>query len=326
AIRRHVLRQTKADLGPFDAIMASTMPPVLVAATARRAAKKTGARFLYHMMDIYPEIAWVSGMAKRSPFTRWLAKVDARNCREAARVVVLSTDMKEALAARGLMTDNVVLLNNFRLEVFEDQGGGPDPMHPAEEAQALTKPEGSLRLLFAGNLGRFQGLTEVVEVVRELLPEHPELELHFVGDGVRRRQLEESSGKFLGRGIYFHGHVSQESAAAWTRTADLSLITLQPGIIRFAFPSKTMTCLCEGSAILAMVETDSSLGRMVVEEGVGSVAGCGDREGLKDQIRVYLRHPSATRKMAERAAELGKEMFRAEVTLPGWARLFEEVL
>lgn len=324
SIRRHVLRQAKTDLGAFDAIMASTMPPVLVAATARRAARKTGARFLYHMMDIYPEIAWASGMARRSPLTRWLAKVDARNCAQAARVIVLSTDMRDSLAARGLETDNVVLLNNFRLESFEDVDGADEK--PAARNLPPSKRTGNLRMLFAGNLGRFQGLSEVVEVVRGMLPENQELELHFLGDGVRRKELEAAAGDFLDQGIFFHGHVSPEEASAWTRSADVSLITLQPGIIRYAFPSKTMTCLCEGSAILAMVEMESALGRMVLKERVGRVAKSGEREDFAKQVRRFLAQPEATTRMAVRSEALGRERFLPEVVLPGWVRLFKEIL
>lgn len=324
-LRRFVLRRTRTEQGPFDAIMATTMPPVLVAATARRAARRTGARFVYHMMDIYPEIAWVSGLAKRNILTRWLAKVDARNCREADRVVVLSQDMKNALEERGLACGHVVIQNNFRLETFDAPQAEGEASDPPEDP-LLRKRLGEFRVLFAGNLGRFQGLDEIVEVVRGMVLEHPELQLHFLGEGVRRFHLEEMAGDFLDVHIHFHGHVPPDVALAWTASADLSLITLQPEIIRYAYPSKTTACLCAGSAVLAMVERDSELGRMVRKEELGFVTPFGDRTGLRRALKFGIENPDKLRNMGFKAIRVGRERFEPGEVLPRWTELFRGLL
>ena len=46
----------KVARGDFDAVMAATTPPVFVAFAARCGAKLKGAKFVYHMQDIYPEV------------------------------------------------------------------------------------------------------------------------------------------------------------------------------------------------------------------------------------------------------------------------------
>ncbi len=318
AVRRTILAAKGGQA--YDAVMASTMPPVLVAASARRAARRRGAAFLYHMMDIYPEIALVSGMKKEGALTRWLGRVDARNCEQAARVIVLSEDMKEALALRGLDVANVELRNNFRLESFDgDETGAALP-------PGLAKPEGAFRLLFAGNLGRFQGLEQVLEAVQLLAPDHPELRLDFLGEGHARARLEEQAGALLGRQVFFHGYLPLEQAAAAVRTADLSLVTLQPDIIRYAYPSKTMTCLAEGSPLLAMVESDSELARMVRDEQVGFVAPQEDPAALAEALREALATaPTQRAAMGARARDLAERAFTTDSSLPWWCKLFRDL-
>lgn len=324
-IRRFILRQAKTEQGPFDSIMATTMPPVLVAAAARRAAQKTGARFLYHMMDIYPEIAWVSGLAKKNFFTRWLAKVDLRNCREAARVIVLSSDMEDSLRDRGLETQNIVRLNNFRLESFSTDGKTDAPAAKIPLDPDALRVDGAFTLLFAGNLGRFQGLEDVVEVVRKTLPECPNLQLHFLGDGVRRAALEEAAGEDLGHSIFFHGHVSSETAALWTRRAALNLVTLQPDIIRYAYPSKTTTCFCMGSPILAIVEPESELAQLLRETRTGYVVQHGAPAALQSTIQYVYAHREPLEAMRERAFQVGQKIFDPSTVLPNWTRLYTEL-
>jgi len=314
AVRRTIRKARGAQA--FGAVMASTMPPVMVAGTARRAAQKTGAAFYYHMMDIYPEIALVSGMKKEGWLTRWLARIDARTCEQARKVIVLSEDMRDAIAARGLRVDNVAIQNNFRLESFQDQEPPPLP-------ESLQKPEGSFRLLFAGNLGRFQGLEQVLEAMHAVHQDLPHLRLDFLGEGHGRQRLEEQAGDLLGKQVFFHGYLPIEQAAQMVDTADLSLVSLQQDIIRYAYPSKTMTCLAEGSPLLAMVEEDSELARMVREEQVGYVAPQNDPQALADVLRTAAAASEETRReQGQRAKALAERAFTAEAALPFWSQLF----
>ena len=50
--------------------------------------------------------------------------------------------------------------------------------------------------------------------------------------------------------------------------ADLGVVSLRPGVISSAYPSKTMTYLRHGCPILAFVEPESELATMVVG-GIG---------------------------------------------------------
>lgn len=314
AVRRTIRKARGAEA--YGAVMASTMPPVMVAGTARRAAQNTGADFYYHMMDIYPEIALVSGMKKEGWLTRWLARIDARTCRQARKVIVLSEDMRDAIAARGLDVGNVMIQNNFRLESFQEQAPPPLP-------EALQKPEGAFRLLFAGNLGRFQGLEQVLDAMHAVHQDLPHLRLDFLGEGHGRQRLEEQAGDLLNTQVFFHGYLPIEQAAQMVETADLSLVSLQQDIIRYAYPSKTMTCLAEGSPLLAMVEEDSELARMVQQEQVGYVAPQNNPQALADVLRKAAAAPEETRReQGQRAKALAERAFTADAALPFWSELF----
>lgn len=313
AIFAHILLRRKRNR--YDVVMASTMPPVLVAAMARVCARLRGGVFVYHMMDIYPEIALTSGMAKRGLLTRWLAGVDRRNCARAARVVVLSSDMEQALYARGLTNENVVVFNNFQLEAFDGEGSMP---------AGLEKPEGSFRLLFAGNIGRFQGLENIIEALA-LIDDLPELRLDLLGDGAGRAALEQLAGDRLDKTVFFHGYQPLENAVHVIATADLGLITLSPEIYRLAYPSKTMTYLGVGAPLLLAIESDSSLARMVEAEGIGYHAPQADPEALAAAIRRAVAEKGDLGAKRQRAKALAEREFTASAVLPRWLRLFQEL-
>src|SRR5699024_6155739 len=102
-------------------VMCSTSPPVMLAAAVSLAARLKGARFIYHCMDIHPEIGALSGEFRNPLVFRILQAVDRATCRRSAAVVVLSGDMRNALLERdSRLADRIVVLNNFDLPDFDE--------------------------------------------------------------------------------------------------------------------------------------------------------------------------------------------------------------
>jgi glycosyltransferase involved in cell wall biosynthesis len=295
--------------------MVATMPPVFLAAAVRFGASLTGASFIYHVMDIYPEAAVINNRIQEGLLTRWARKIDRKNCSRAIKVVVLSEDMRDTLAERGASVSNVQILNNFQLESFGNKGHLPD---------AMRKPEGSFRLLFAGNIGRSQSLNTVITAFSDL-DDLSGLRLDILGDGAARKTLELQAGERLGRNIFFHGYQPIENAIHMIATADLSLITLNPELYRIAYPSKTMSYLASGSPLLVMVEERSSLARMVRTEGVGYVSPQGEADALAMTIRQAYEDTEGRQAMRTRALSLAVREFTADAVLPKWAKLFQEI-
>ena len=77
------------------------MPPVFQAALVSFCGRVRGAGFVYHMMDIYPELGIVSGKIRRGLLTKVMEWLDTRTLNRSQAVVVLSADMQCAIESRG---------------------------------------------------------------------------------------------------------------------------------------------------------------------------------------------------------------------------------
>jgi len=159
----------------YDRMTVSTFPPTLMAAVARMIGLFRRTSYIYHCMDLYPEIAQASGMVKKESFAQKIAAwIDKRNCLKAESVVVLSEDMLKTLAGRGIQTSNVKVLNNFIINEVEPEIDLPDTIQ--------LQPD-KFRVLFAGNIGRFQSLDTIVEAAK-IIGFDDRIEFWFVGAGV----------------------------------------------------------------------------------------------------------------------------------------------
>lgn len=299
----------------YDVVMAATTPPVFVALATNLAARITGARSIYHMQDIYPEVLSANNGEPLSAPLRLLRKLDAFTTRSADRVVVLSTDMRDSLADRGHSVEHVRIINNFMPDKDHTAWAGAVP------AVASIEAASSFRVIFAGNLGNFQGLDQVVEAFHILHRRNADVHLLLLGDGAAETELRKQAAALIDDTVFFAGRVPQEVAEAEVASSDLALVTLNPGVIRTAFPSKTMTYLSSGTPVLAAVESESELARTLTSEGIGLACDL-TANSIANAIEQAASATSVDSSVVKAFAE---SYASAEARLPQWASLIGEL-
>jgi glycosyltransferase involved in cell wall biosynthesis len=287
---------------------------VSLAARARRAA------FVYHCMDLHPEIGRLSGEFANPLVYRALARMDRSTMRRASAVVVLSEDMRRSVLDRDpALAPKVVVLNNFDLP--ERSEPGPAPLPPAEP--------GVVRVVFTGNLGRFQGLEDAVAAVAAL-PRDVGVELVLMGQGRARADLE-AAARRLPEGtsrVVLLPHGSVADARALMRSAHVGLVSLMPEVVRYAFPSKTSTYAAESLALLVVAEPDSELATTVRRRGLGWAVAPGDVDGLREALvdaARWVSDPAATTTTRADIAAYADGLSQ-QALLPRWADLVADVL
>ena len=298
--------------GSYDVVMAATTPPILVALTARLASKVSGARFVYHMQDIYPEVLAANEGRPLGVPQQALQRVDSWTTQHADRVVVLSQDMMQTLADRHRI-DHVRVINNFL----------PDASHSSDskELETVTWVADSFQVVFAGNLGNFQGIDHVIEAFALLDESGVEAHLVLVGSGAAEEELRTQAATMLDRRVFFAGRMSQSNAEQIVSASDLALVTLNKGVIATAFPSKTMTYLSCGTPVLAAVEHDSELATLLRTENVGTSCQLDARS-----IATAIEEAAAAQPIETRAVEAVAASYASAASrLPEWAALFGEL-
>lgn len=313
SLRLGLILLQKAVLGRYDVIMISTSPPVLGGIAASIASKLTGARLIYHCMDIHPEIGKISGEFSNALVFKTLLKLDSLTCQRADPVVVLSKDMERALRLRpGGDSFSIKVLNNFSLPAEKTL---PDDL-------PFEWPSAAFTLLFAGNLGRFQGLDTLVEAMGKLR-HRQDVEVVMMGDGVAKHSLQMSAKK-IGARIRFVGHQPVEVAKAAMLKADACFVSLTADIYRYAYPSKTMTYLEQGCPLVVVVEPESELALNVTKGGYGYTVAPGECEALAALLERIADMEGGVARLRQKAKAKGKQVFSENIVLPQWEYLLQK--
>ena len=300
-------------MGHVDVVMAASTPPIAVAHVAGWLARRKGAAFVYHKQDIYPEVALRPGSTPGA-VARFLRSIDGRTDRSATKVVVLSRDMAATTRQRGARSDQIAVINNFdpwRLDGMRLDG-------PA------VRSGGELQVVFAGNLGRFQNLETLFEAMVDLRDDT--IRFHFFGEGALKGRLTDLvREKGLGR-VVVHGYEEPGRLATFLScSADLGVVSLAPGVIRAAYPSKTMSYLRHGVPLLALVDADSELAATVRRAGVGCQIDPANLAELVGTLRHLVKDRSQLDSARERAQRLYVDEFDRDRRLRDWDGIFAEV-
>ncbi|MES0872506.1 glycosyltransferase family 4 protein [Sinimarinibacterium thermocellulolyticum] len=299
-----------------DVVVAATTPPVLPAWLMSTICRVRRMHFVYHYQDLHPESLSLIGAIRPSWLLSALSVLDRVSTRRAVRRVVLSNDMGRALQSRPRCGElDYTVLNNF------DPG---EVEAPTDADTPVQLPGAGIRVLFAGNLGLFQGLEEVIDAFTAL-GEQREVCLILLGDGALRSRLIQRAGACLGKTVFFLDRCTPEQAKRVMRAADLGLVSLSPGVIRYAYPSKVMTYLDAGLPLLAVVEPQSELGRMIVDVGIGHVCAPGSAEHLVQTLKVIAEKRVPCEDMRGRCRAIATERFHREQALRRWVDLFADV-
>lgn len=294
----------------YDLITVATMPPVVMGVVARVIRRLTGTPFLYHLMDIYPEV--VESMARRTPswFRQWLRRRDTITCRKADAVIVPSKDMARTLADRGTPVEHITVIPHFRPAARQ----APGTDHFERGAARLV-------VVFAGNMGRFQGLEHVVAAAH-LLADDVGIQFVLVGEGALRHDLEKAAGPLVGRTVRFIPYLPASDAMAVLAGCDVGLVSLRPGVIRAASPSKTASYLEAGLTLLACVEPDSAFAGWIDDHHAGVHCPPGDPIALVNAIRELANRTLPDRDTQRR---LGAEYFGRDRAIASYLAVFRHL-
>ncbi len=299
----------------YDVIISTSTPPILGPLFGAIAASIRRSRFIYYCMDINPEVGLISGDFSNRLLYKFLESIDIWSTSRAETLLVLSTDMMNTFLRRPYTKKlNIQILNNFSVKKRD--------LDETKELFDLNISNKSLTILYAGNIGRFQGLEKVVEVFSSINHVR-DIELIILGEGVEKNKLI-SLSRGLNANIRFLPYQSETIAKALIKQSDIALLTLKKDVYKYAYPSKTMSYLEQGKPIIAIIEKESELAQDILKNNCGYIIDTNRINQLPDLL-IKLKNDKSWKKDKEVASlNLFRSRFSPEFALNEWLKIIEK--
>lgn len=298
----HVLFFVKPDM-----VWCTTIPPVLQPLLLRVVTRIKRCKFVYFLQDIYPEIIIASEVVKENWLTRLAFRVDNWTIRASDLVVTISEDMQSYLQKRSKSQKDIHIIRSFS----------------TDEAESISLPRQSelpVRFVFAGNIGRFQNLDNLIRTFADVAG----VQLVLLGGGREKERLMGMVEEEKYNNIEFHDQLSASEAYNFVRACDVGVVTLREGIYKYAYPAKTYTYLGAGVPLLVLVENECELSRVVNSRKIGRALSWSESERTLQLAIADLAENLAeyTRQVEEGTSDLwGHDRAREE-----WVSLISDLL
>lgn len=303
-----------------DVVVCETDPfflPLVAAPLARR----SGARLVVYLQDIYPDIAVALGVVADGFIARRLRSLLRAAYRQADCIVVLSEDMRDRLVGWGLPPDNIRIVPNWI---------DCDAIQPRKTHNAFRMEHGlqdRFVVMHSGNMGLTQQLDVLIDAAGR--PEIPEpFCLTMIGNGARRPELTKQAAKSpAAERIRFFDYQPRSSLATSLSAADLHVVSMDGRITGCLAPSKLYGILASGTPVLAIVPPGSEVWRFVESERIGWTAEPGNVAQIAQRIRTAAAtDPTELAAMGERARQLAIEKYDREICCAAFEGMLESVV
>lgn len=301
----------------YDVVVTLTTPPFLsLIGIWLRLIRRS--RFVYWVMDIYPDIALRAGVLRTFGPVRLAWSLLGRiSYLGANRVVALGDSMRAVLARKGIAED--------KLSVVPCWSGGDEVRPIAHDEnpfrQEHFRPEDFV-VMYSGNAGTCHHFRSVIDCIRQL-QNAPNIRFVFVGGGKRIPQIQtELSGV---NNVKFLPYQPRETLAESLSAADLHLVTLEPAFDGLMIPSKIYGAMAANRPLLFVGSETNDIAKLIRENACGATVVVDDAPLLASTIRSLAAERGETRAMGTRGGAHFRACFDRPIVVEQFAQLLEHI-
>lgn len=287
-------------------------PPLTSGIAAAVISVVRGAPFVFDIQDLWPDAVAASGMMTQAAALKALERLCKFVYRRARHIIVLSQSMRERLVKRDVSEQKIDVIYNWCDEAT---------MQPCSEPPTRLSEENRFSILFAGTMGRVQGLDSVLRAAEICRQTVPAAEFLFIGGGVDRQRLERLAREMNLNNVRFLPRQPMCAMGAILAGADALLVHLKDDpLIQIAVPSKTQAYLAAGKPIVMAVRGEAA--EFVRRSRAGIVCAPDFPEGIADAVKQMV---EACRETLLEMGENGKAFYWRELSLDAGVDKFERI-
>jgi glycosyltransferase involved in cell wall biosynthesis len=268
---------------------------------------------VYDIQDMWPDTLKATGMLNNQKLLNIISLVCDQVYKYVDHIVVLSPGFKQLLMNRNVNEDKISVIYNW----CDEKALENRPILKDEYNQILSD---KFNLVFAGNLGKAQGLDTLINVAKHL-KDNPRIQLVFVGDGTERDLLIRKVAELNLKNVVFIPRVLMSEVGGILQKADILIVHLKDDkLFEITIPSKTQAYMAIGKPILMAVKGDAS--DILKDAQAGAIAQPENTESILKAIN-YLYNSSSSELM--QMGENSKKYYIDEMSLEKSCKKFIEV-
>ncbi len=309
---------TALKVGKVDVVI-TTSPPPLISISGWIIAKINGAKLVYDVRDIWPDVALEMGsFEKGSLYYKLFRHITRFMYKHADMITTVSPGKVEKVKNHVVSVGGKKGgINNVSKVKLIGNGFDENVTQSSIDKNLISKYnlDDKFTCIYVGNIGLAQGLDMLLDMAEQSL--YKEVQFLLFGKGAEREKLELEAKQRHLYNVHFCGSLPHEKVYTLLSHAKVSFISLKSSNMKDSIPTKIYEALGIGCPVLLVAEGDAC--KIVNESGLGECVSPDHPEELANvfdgMIRnydKYVRNQSSARALMSEKYSRQKIAIRLE--------------
>ncbi len=311
-----------------DVVVCFTTPPfIAMAGWSLRLLR--GSRFVYWVMDLYPDLPVACGVMKPNSIpTRLFESINRFCLRSADRSVVLGRCMRQRVLDKGVPSERVVHIGVWpgQRDSAEPEVVTPRLENPYREQWKLGE---RFTVMYSGNFGLGHDVDTMLDAARTL-DEDPawqdRVRFVFVGGGKKKATVEAFVEEHKLTNCVLAPYQPRDRLTDSLSCADLHLASLLEGVEGIMVPCKLFGIMAAGRPCAFIGSPKSELSLVLDEHDAGTTIRQGDEAALVTYIKNLADDPERAKRLGVNARRALDTAYSKDAACSRWQELLEDVV
>lgn len=267
--------------------------------------------------DVFPENLLATNIIKNksSILFRYLKKVFDWSYSQSDRLVVIGRDMDKVIANKTNNEIPIILIENW----CDYKNVVPLEKKDNKILKDLNLLEKKV-FLFAGNLGRVQGIKNILKASE--LVKHKDFILLFIGNGAMKLDILEHIKSSSVKNVFYAGAFPQSEQNLFLNACDIALVSLGNSMYGLGVPSKSYFNMASAKPLLFIGDRESEIAKVIVENNIGWVVESEDDLALASKFDEICENFDKVEGYGIKAREVVKTKYSQDVILEKYKKLY----
>lgn len=285
----------------------SPSPPLTIGIVSLLLAKFKGAKFLYNVQEIYPDLLINKGLRSK-PIITLLKKLEYFVYNTADSITTINEDFLYKVQERTTKKSKVKLIPNFvDTELYKPF---TKPIKLPE--QFVTNKENFI-LMYAGNIGFYQDWEPIVYAAKKLI--HESIEFWIIGNGVLKDDLHNIVNEESLNNIKVFPYQERTIIPQLINHADINFISINKELETEGFPSKIYTIMACAKPIILIAGNKSPINNFLKDKDCSVIIEENRNENFVKSIRHLMKNSNEIKRLGKNGFDLIKKEYSKDKVL-----------
>ena len=270
----------------------SPSPPISMGFISLLIAKIKGAKSVYNVQEIYPDLLINQGILKSKSIINFLKRLEKFIYNKSDAVITIDDVFYSTIRPRFNNSKKLHIISNFvDTDLYK-------PLKNIQQLPAIFGEEnGKIKILYAGNIGFFQDWEPVLFAAKELLDEN--IEFWIIGEGVQKQYLEKSIKQQGLSNIKIYPYQNRDYMPDINNYADIHFIVVNKQLEQEGFPSKIYTIMACAKPLIVVTGIQTPLYNFLIKKNCAELVYENRNIGFTDAILKLSKDETLRKKLGK---------------------------